>query len=92
MTTYRVDCITPDGADSDYAIDGLGGTKNDGTRWKDTKDAVWNAINAGDRFYTSVGGQTADLLAKTTDRGTRYVTTAPDSGTANNLLSLPGCS
>lgn len=92
MADYRVTCITPDGADSDYAIDGLGGTKTDGTKWHDTKDAVWDAINSNAHyFYTDVGGRRATVLAKTNSYGTRYVTTAPDGYTKNNLLSLPCC-
>ena len=45
----------------------------------------------GDRYYTYAGGKRADVIvAKCPDCTFRdYITTAPDSTTANNLLSLP---
>lgn len=92
MASFKVTCITPDGADSDYAIDGLGGTGPDGKRWYDTKDNVWNFITRREHdFYTEVNSRRATVLAKVSSRGTRYLTTSPDGYSGNNLLSLPGC-
>lgn len=92
MASYRVTCITPDGADDDYAIDGLGGIKPDGGSWRDTKDKVWNFINLRQHdFYTEVNKHRAVVYAKVNSYGTRYLTTAPDGYSGNNLLSLSGC-
>ncbi len=92
MATYKVTCITPDGADSDYAIDGLGGIGPDLKRWYDTKDNVWTFINTGQHsFYTEVNNRRAEVFARVNNNGTRYLTTSPDGYAGNNLLSLPGC-
>ena len=45
----------------------------------------------GDRYYTYGGGKLADVIVATCPRCPfrDYITTTPDSTTANNLLSLP---
>jgi Protein of unknown function (DUF3892) len=92
MATYKVTCITPDGADNDHAIDGLGGIGPDNIRWNDTKDNVWNFVTTGQHsFYTEVNNRRASVLAKVNNYGTRYLTTSPDGYSGNNLLGLPGC-
>lgn len=46
---------------------------------------------SGDRYRTYGGGKYADVIAVTCPHCTfrDYITTEPDSTTANNLLSLP---
>lgn len=45
----------------------------------------------GDRYYTFAGGYRAEVIARDCPRCGHpdYITTTPDSTTANNLLSLP---
>jgi hypothetical protein len=45
----------------------------------------------GDRYYTYGGGKRADVIVAGCPRCTfrDYITTTPDTTTANNLLSLP---
>jgi hypothetical protein len=47
--------------------------------------------SSGDRYYTYGGGKYADVIVVTCPHCTfrDYITTEPDSTTANNLLSLP---
>jgi Protein of unknown function (DUF3892) len=52
---------------------------------KDLKDP------SGDRYYTYAGGERADVILVECPTCTfgDYITTAPDTTTANNLLKLP---
>ena len=55
------------------------------------KDTVWNWIKSGKYgFYATEKDYEAEVIAAERE-GTRYLTTAPDKVTDNNLDELPIC-
>jgi hypothetical protein len=59
-----------------------------------TNKEVVDGINAGEEWYTNVGGKKAKIRAirfcpEASCLHQPYITTAPDSTTANNLDNLP---
>ena len=88
MTTYYANCHTPDNADTDRRIQGLGGTFG----WL-AIDQIINMINNGDIFYTapasSVGRRIIVAQHPTTYR--LYLKTDADGVEPNNILALPTC-
>lgn len=90
MTTYRVDCHTPDNADLDRRLQGLGGTTP--SSWWFTIDTIISMIDQGHIFYTMVDNEVALVIVETNPTsGRRFVKTMADSFLRNNLLSLPYC-
>lgn len=90
MTTYRVDCHTPDNADQDRRIQGLGGTSP--THWWFGIDTIIQMIGAGHIFYVMVADQVVLVVVKQHPVSRRlYLTTQPDGFPPNNLLNLERC-
>ncbi len=89
MTTYRADCHTPDNADTDRRIQGLGGTYPE--VWWYGIDTIIRKIDSGDDiFFTMVNGEVALIVVDehpVTKR--RFLKTKADSYLFNNLLYLP---
>lgn len=60
-----------------------------------TRQTVINDLRSysGDRYYTYAAGLRADVIVAGCPHcgAGDYITTEPDSTTANNLLSLPPC-
>lgn len=93
MARYKIICITKPNAQSRHEhITHVGGTADaDGSRWKDTRENVASFINAkAHTFYTSVGGNTAEVGVHPGPTG-QYLRTYADGKWNDNLLSLPQC-
>lgn len=88
----KISCVTPDGADQDYRLDGVGGF-HDGKQWKLTIDAAIQGIKDGKwKFHTGDTLLTrANVVIKVSAAGREYLTTEPDNSTGNNLSNLPKC-
>jgi hypothetical protein len=68
----------------------IGGIEN-GMRWTMTeKDAIAAIDNGIYSFFVYRGGSEAKVIVDTRN-GRRYLKTAADDETTNNLLSLPEC-
>ena len=93
MTALRVSCITPDtAADKDHAIQAIGGTHADGTRWTMTLADAIAAIERGRQLYVQAkNGERAFLVVATSAQGTRHLRTTADDERSNNLGRLPDC-
>ena len=91
--TNRVTCIRkPNRDSSSEAIQRLGGTKADGTRWGCTRQECVDYIKSGNyQFYVQVGNHKVYLIVQKSASGIEYVRTDPDNDKADNLLSLPEC-
>jgi len=90
MTTYRVECHTPDDFDADRRIQGLGGTVP--SPWWFGIDTIINMINGGHIFYVMVGGNVVLVVVRQHATSKRwYLTTLADSFPPNNLLNLSQC-
>lgn len=48
-------------------------------------------LGGGDAYVKDSAGNKAKLVAKKTDKGTKYVKTVADSVQTDNLLKLPEC-
>jgi hypothetical protein len=98
MAIYRVTCHTPDNADADRRIQGLGGVGPIGhgiappPRWWHDIDTIFGMIWDGDRLYVSVAGQNVDVVVRRHPHSRLYfLTTEGDDFPPNNLLKLPLC-
>lgn len=90
MTTYRVDCHTPDNSDQDRRLQGLGGILP--SRWYFGIDTIIHMIDQGHVFYVMEGGQVVLVVVATHPVSRRrYLRTQSDSYPHNNLLNLPHC-
>lgn len=91
--SIQIQCVTPDGADADYRLDGIGGTNADGGTWRLTIDDAIAGIKSGKwTFHTGDTLLTrAKVVRKISDTGREYLTTEPDNLTSNNLSNLPKC-
>jgi len=90
MTTYRVECHTPDNADLDRRMQGLGGTTP--SPWWFTIDTIISMIDQDHIFYTMVDNEVALVIVETNPiSGRRFVKTMADNFLRNNLLNLPYC-
>jgi len=91
-TKRQVMCINkPDRNDQYTSIQNIGGIEN-GTRWKTSETVAIAAIRNKqyEYFVVDKSGKKVDVIIATRN-GKEYLRTAPDDGTANNLLSLPEC-
>lgn len=90
-TKRQVMCINkPDRNDQYTSIQNIGGIEY-GTRWKISESqAILNIKNRIYSYFVNRGGVEVNVIVATRN-GKEYLRTAPDDGTANNLLSLPEC-
>jgi hypothetical protein len=90
MARYHVTCINkhPTHQDRHHRIQNIGGTWGKHTQ----ADAVYNIDNHIHTYYTTGGGETAEVITAThSPSGTKYLKTNKDTTTKDNLLSLPEC-
>ena len=90
MTAYHVTCINkhPTHDDRHHRIQAIGGTWGKHSE----NDAIYNIEHRLHSYYTTGGGQTANVIVTTHyPSGKKYLKTDADSTTKDNLLSLPEC-
>ena len=89
MATHQVTCHTPDNADADRRIQGVG--TSTGVWWN--VDQVIDAIESKrDEFWTTTPqGQSVWIEVKQRSSGRKYIKTTADGVEPNNILALPVC-
>jgi uncharacterized protein DUF3892 len=93
MSRHRVTCINKRGGhhNAHERISYIGGTNNDGSRWKLNEDRAIESIEDGTyEFYVTVNQKTVDVIVAT-HSGRKYLKTKTDDYSPDNLLSLPEC-
>lgn len=87
---YQVTCHTPDDADPDRRIEGLGGPSGGG--WYRDIDFLIAGIEAGTyRLWTTDTNGRAVWIEVATRNRRKYLKTTSDGIEPNNLLALPRC-
>jgi hypothetical protein len=90
-TLLIVDCVTPDAADPDRAIDALGGTSPGGARWKLGLDDALALADTGAMFFVRrPNGALVPLQRVRRRGGRRYFRAMPGAG-GPRLRDLPAC-
>lgn len=91
--TVQITCINKSDRDNPYErITHVGGTNQNGTRWRLTQESAIAGIEDGTwRFFVSVGGKSVWVIVATSRHGNKYLKTESDGEEPNNLLSLPEC-
>ncbi len=89
MGTYQITCHTPDNADKDRRMQGVGGPAGGG--WYRDVSSMITLIKGGDKFWTvdQKGNSVWVIVAER--NGREYIKTESDGLEPNNLLSLPVC-
>jgi hypothetical protein len=62
-----------------------------GPNWRGTRQEVITSINAGNVFYTFVGGNRANVGVRSEPGKAPYLQTYADGYWNNNLLALQSC-
>lgn len=88
MASYQVTCHTPDNADLDRRLQGLGGPN-----WWYTIDNIIRFIEQRQHTFwvVSIYGQRVDVVVRQHPNGRKYLTTTADGFPPNNLLNLRHC-
>lgn len=91
--TVQIKCINKSDRDNPHErITHVGGTNQNGTRWKLTQEAAISGIESGKyRFFVSVNGDKVWVIVAKSRYGNKYLKTEADGEAPNNLLSLPEC-
>lgn len=84
--THQVKCHTPDNADPDRRIQGLGGDWG----WLPIDQIIRKIEINKDLFWTYVGQKGTAVVVRERNRK-KYLTTLGDDWPPNNLLNLPHC-
>ncbi|KIA96544.1 hypothetical protein OC25_02010 [Pedobacter kyungheensis] len=93
----RITCINKDEGDHEnpyVAISHLGWVNElNGNSGRCTREELYDYINSkmGTAYVKDRWGNQAEVITAETGKGTKYVKTAADSVTSDNLLSLPEC-
>jgi len=70
----------------------IGGTNQDGTRWKLSQEKAIEGIETDKwKFYANAGGKSVWVIVAVSAQGHKYLKTEADGEQPNNLLSLPEC-
>lgn len=89
--TFQITCHTPDNADKDRRLQGLGGP-GDGGWYLDIDTLIDNIENKNEKFWTvAPDGKSVWVVVRQRSNGRKYLTTEPDGVEPNNLLALPRC-
>jgi hypothetical protein len=92
-TRHKVSCINKRGNhyDAHERISHIGGINGDNTRWRLTEDdAIKSIEDKKYEFYVLVNGVSADVIVAK-HNGRKYLKTASDGYSPNNLLNLNEC-
>ena len=84
--TFQVTCHTPDNADKDRRLQGVGGNG-----WYRTVDQMIMLIEGDDKFWTVDQSGNSVWLIVSSRNGRKYIKTTSDGLEPNNLLALPHC-
>lgn len=90
---HQVRCINKSDRPSAHErIKNIGGVNNDNTRWSLRLDRAIAGIESGkwQLYVVGADGKSVDVVIATNE-GRKYLKTANDGVTPNNLLSLPEC-
>ena len=91
LSTHQVTCYTPDNADKDRRIQGLGGPGGGG--WYHDIDTLIASLEA-ERFKlwtVAPTGESVWIEVAERRNGIKYLKTEPDGVEPNNILALRHC-
>lgn len=90
---HQVKCINKsDRPNPHERILNIGGTNDDGTRWRLSQPDAIDGIESGRwLFYVSVAGRSVPVVVARSQYGNKYLKTEADGEQPNNLLNLSEC-